>query len=79
MPCLSISRTPFLALIYTSISTAPQMAKTKPKGAVSKRKFKELQKHIDDVNEDVLQLESAYFPLHRERRVKPVSSVTIRI
>jgi len=55
------------------------MAKTKPKGAVSKRKFKELQKHVDDMNEDVLQLESAYFPLHRERRVKPVSSVTIRI
>jgi hypothetical protein len=36
------------------------MGKSKPKGVVSKRKFKELQQHVDGVGDEVLRIESAY-------------------
>jgi len=45
------------------------MGKPKHKGVVSKRKFKELQQHVDDVGEEVLRIESMYLPFHIERRV----------
>jgi hypothetical protein len=46
------------------------MGKSKPKGVVSKRKFKELQQHVDDVGEEVLHIESAYLLFHIERCVQ---------
>jgi hypothetical protein len=44
------------------------MGKSKPKGVISKRKFKELQQHVDNVGKEVLHIESAYLPFHIERR-----------